>query len=59
MIYKIGDRVTNIKSTVGIPKGMSGTVAEYSDCPWVAWDNGEVLCREDKYLKLLEAAHVG
>lgn len=59
MIYKIGDRVVNVKPTPGIPAGTCGTVAENSDCPWIAWDNGNVMCRQDKYLKLLEAAHVG
>ena len=56
---KIGDRVINTKATAGIPEGMTGTVAEDSDCPWVTWDNGEVLCRNDDYLKLLGDAHVG
>ena len=59
MIYKIGERVVNTKSTAGIPKGMTGTAAEESDCPWILWDNGELLCREDKHLELLEAADVG
>jgi hypothetical protein len=56
---KIGDRVINTKATAGIPEGMTGTVAEDSDCPWVKWDNGETWCRNDDYLELVEDDHVG
>lgn len=53
MIFHIGQRVRNIKSTAFIPKGTAGTVAEESSCPWVVWDNGVSWCREDKFLELL------
>ena len=51
MKFKIGDRVINTKATTFIPEGMTGTVAEDDSCPWVKWDNGEVLCRDEDYLE--------
>ena len=54
MKFKIGDRVRNTKATAGIPEGMTGTVAEDSDAPWVRWDNGEVLVRSEDYLEGLK-----
>jgi hypothetical protein len=55
VIFKIGERVVNTEATTFIPKGMTGTIGEEDSCPWVTWDNGEVWCREDKHLKLLDA----
>ena len=54
MRFKVGDRVTNTIATAFIPEGMTGTVAEDSDAPWVRWDNGEVLVRNEDYLEGLK-----
>lgn len=58
-VYKIDDRVVNTKPTAGIPEGMTGTVLEDSDCPWVEWDNGQTWARNGDYLKLVGESHVG
>lgn len=58
--FKIGDRVklVGIDGWCGMwettSRGKNGVIQDYSEMPWVKFDNGEVDCGPEKYLELVE-----